>query len=210
MAATGFGAVAPGPPAATAPTAIDAPAIRIVASDASRSPGRARHMGLSAPGRRAPSPRRTQVPRRERRRRRSEGSRRGLRASTARQASPRKPRRSSKAWTFLSLARPITVTSSCLRPRFVPAQTREHRPREHRRREQDPRPGAIAAPRSCGTLIAGAPPSTGRHPSDWPCSTRWRTNASPRPRQQRRCIRHGMRDQSRVIVRADPSITARD
>jgi len=41
-------------PAATAPTAIDAPAIRIAASDPSRSPGRARYMGPLAPGRRAP------------------------------------------------------------------------------------------------------------------------------------------------------------
>ena len=45
----------------------------VVASDPSRSPGRARHIGPSAPGRRAPSPRRTQVPRREKRGRRSEG-----------------------------------------------------------------------------------------------------------------------------------------
>jgi hypothetical protein len=45
-----------------APTAIDTPAIRIVASDASRSLGRARHRVPSAPGRRAPSPRKRRYP----------------------------------------------------------------------------------------------------------------------------------------------------
>jgi hypothetical protein len=77
-----------GPAAVTAPPAIDASVIRIVAGDRSRCPGRARHMGPSAPGRRAPSPGRTQVPRREQRRRRRSDPWRGPRASTARQASP--------------------------------------------------------------------------------------------------------------------------
>jgi hypothetical protein len=101
--------------AVTAPTAIDDPAIRIVASDPSRSPGRARHMGPSAPGRRASSPRQTQVP---------DGSNaadvvkaRGGDPGINRAASiAKKPRRSSKAWTFLSLARRMTVASSCVRP----------------------------------------------------------------------------------------------
>jgi hypothetical protein len=79
----------------------------------------------------------------------------------------RKPRRSSKAWTFLSLARRMTVASCYVRPAVrasakaasppttapttesaappdraegEAARRSEHRPREHRRREQDPRP----------------------------------------------------------------------
>jgi FAD dependent oxidoreductase len=77
-----------------------------------------------------------------------------------------KLRRSSKAWTFLSLARRTTVASSCVRPgscqregseptshglttesaappiapRARPLARSEHGAREHRRREQDPGP----------------------------------------------------------------------
>ena len=132
--------------AVTAPTAIDAPAIRILASDPSRSPGRARRMGPCGTRRRAPSPRRTQVPRRQQRRRRSEDPWRGPRASTAAAGIATKPRRSSKAMDLLSLARRMTSPRAACVPRFVRAKAGEHGPREHRRR-RDPAAPSSPAPR---------------------------------------------------------------
>jgi phytoene dehydrogenase-like protein len=65
--------------------------------------------------------------------------------------SARKLRRSSKAWTFLNLARRTTVASSCVRPRFVPARRqRAHQPRPHDRFEVDGANAARDFPREHG------------------------------------------------------------
>jgi hypothetical protein len=126
--------------AVTAPTAIDAPAIRIVARDQSRSPGRARRMGPFAPGRRAPSPRRTQHP---------DGSNAGdlVKARGGDPGhQPRGKHRQEAAAFKQGMELPQLGAThdrrlelrasrgSCQR------EGSEHRPRERRRREQDPRP----------------------------------------------------------------------
>jgi hypothetical protein len=93
----------------------------------------------------------------------------------------RKPRRSSKAWTSLPLARRMTVASSCVRPAVrASAKAASTVPeniagvsRIHVRR-------AIACAATLRPPHRRRPPSTCRHPSDRPCRT-WRTYASPRP-----------------------------
>jgi hypothetical protein len=150
--------------AVTAPTAIDAPAIRILASDPSRSPGRARRIGSSAPG--AEHHRRGE-------RRYPDGSNAGD-VVKARGGEPGhqprgKHRQEAAAFKQGKDLPQLGATHDLrleLRASRVPCEREgsEHRP-----------PRTSPAPRPCGTLIAGAPPSTCRHPSDWRCSTSWRT-----------------------------------
>jgi hypothetical protein len=180
VAATAFGGVAPGPrPSPHRPRSMlrRSGSWRATPADALAEHG---VRGPSAPGRRAPSPRGPQAPRREQPRRRSEGPRR----DSGHQ--PRgKHRQEAAAFKQGMDLPPFGAThdrrlelrasrGSCQRegastvPDNIAGVSRIHAPERSR------------APRPCGTLIAGAPPSTCRHPSDWPCRTR-RTYASPRP-----------------------------
>jgi len=198
VAAAAFGAVAPGSRPSPHRTAIDAPAITILVNATSRSAGRARRMGTCASG--AEDHRRGE-------RRYPDGSNAGDEVK-ARGRDPGRPPRGEhrqEAAAFKQgkdvpqLARRMTFAA---RLRASPVSCERdgsgHRLREHRRR-CDP----------CGTLIA-AP----RHRR-----VGIRPTARVLPRGQRTRHRNAlnsaavfataMSDESRLIVPADSSITAR-
>jgi hypothetical protein len=100
----------------------------------------------------------------------------------------------------------MTVASSCVRPAVRASAKAAHRSREHRRREQDPRPEGDRGRRdACGTR-PGIDVSPSVRLAVQYMLANVRVTATALNRAD--VVATGMRDQSRLIVRADSSITA--